>query len=42
VSPEVAATIDAVVISSLHRHKPVLAGFTPHSYGTVVVYRRHG
>jgi len=40
VSPEVAATIDAVVISSLDRRTPVLADFTPHRYGTVVVYRR--
>jgi hypothetical protein len=40
VSPEVAATIDAVVISS--RGMPDLPGFIPHRYGTVVVYRRVG
>ena len=38
VSPAIAATIDAVVIGS--RSTPDLAGFTPHRYGSVVVYRR--
>jgi uncharacterized membrane protein len=38
VSPEVAATIDTVVIGS--KPTPDLPGFTPHRYGTVVVYRR--
>jgi hypothetical protein len=38
VSPEIAATIDAVVIGS--HDPPDLAGFTRELYGTVVVYRR--
>jgi uncharacterized membrane protein len=42
VSPEVAATIDAVAVAALHRPTPELAGFTAHRYGTVVIYRRTG
>jgi hypothetical protein len=40
VSPEVAATIDAVAIAALDGPPPELAGFTSRRYGTVVVYRR--
>ena len=40
VSPEVADTIDAVVIPS--KGTPDIPGFTPSRFGTVVVYRRNG
>ena len=42
VSPELAATIDAVAIAALDGPTPELAGFTSRRYGTVVVYRRTG